>query len=112
MTQPDESILVSDGKTLWFYNPFVEQATATWLKDATGNTPFMLIARNRASDWQQYNIKQDGDNFVLTPKASNGNLKQFTINVGRDGTIHQFSAVEQDDQRSAYQLKIPAKRRG
>ncbi|ESC73503.1 lipoprotein chaperone [Salmonella enterica subsp. enterica serovar Newport str. VA_R100512572] len=105
MTQPDESILVSDGKTLWFYNPFVEQATATWLKDATGNTPFMLIARNQASDWQQYNIKQDGDNFVLTPKASNGNLKQFTINVGRDGTIHQFSAVEQDDQRSAYQLK-------
>ena len=67
MTQPDESILVSDGKTLWFYNPF--------------------------------------DDFVLTPKASNGNLKQFTINVGRDGTIHQFSAVEQDDQRSSYQLK-------
>ena len=99
MTQPDESILVSDGKTLWFYNPFVEQATATWLKDATGNTPFMLIARNQSSDWQ------NGDDFVLTPKASNGNLKQFTINVGRDGTIHQFSAVEQDDQRSSYQLK-------
>lgn len=106
MTQPDESILVSDGKTLWFYNPFVEQATATLgLKDATGNTPFMLIARNQSSDWQQYNIKQNGDDFVLTPKASNGNLKQFTINVGRDGTIHQFSAVEQDDQRSSYQLK-------
>ena len=82
MTQPDESVLVSDGKTLWFYNPFVEQATATWLKDATSNTPFMLIARNQSSDWQQYNI-----------------------NVGRDGTIHQFSAVEQDDQRSSYQLK-------
>ncbi len=105
MTQPDESVLVSDGKTLWFYNPFVEQATATWLKDATSNTPFMLIARNQSSDWQQYNIKQNGDDFVLTPKSGSGNLKQFTINVGRDGTIHQFSAVEQDDQRSSYQLK-------
>ncbi len=41
----------------------------------------MLIARNRASDWQQYNnAKQDDDNFVLTP-ASSGNLKQF-INIG------------------------------
>ena len=90
---------------LWFYNPFVEQATATWLKDATSNTPFMLIARNQASDWQNYNIKQNGDDFVLTPKNGSGNLKQFTINVGRDGTIHQFSAVEQDDQRSSYQLK-------
>ena len=105
MTQPGESILVSDGKTLWFYNPFVEQATATLLKDATSNTPFMLIARNQTSDWQQYNIKQNGDDFVLTPKTSNGNLKQFTINVSNNGTINQFSAVEQDEQRSSYQLK-------
>jgi chaperone LolA len=41
----------------------------------------MLIARNQSSDWQQYNIKQNGDDFVLTPKSSSGNLKQFTINV-------------------------------
>ncbi|MFH4294423.1 outer membrane lipoprotein chaperone LolA, partial [Acinetobacter baumannii] len=54
MTQPDESILVSDGKTLWFYNPFVEQATATWLKDATGKTPFMLIARNQPGELKHY----------------------------------------------------------
>lgn len=104
MTQPDESLLISDGKTLWFYNPFVEQVSATWLKDATSNTPFMLIARNQSSDWSQYNIKQTGDNFVLTPKNTTSNLKEFTINVGRDGTIHNFSAVEQDDQRSRYSL--------
>ena len=64
-----------------------------------------LFARNQSSDWQQYNIKQNGDEFVLTPKGSNGNLKQFTINVSSNGTINQFGAVEQDDQRSSYQLK-------
>lgn len=105
MTAPDESVLISDGKTLWFYNPFVEQVSATWLKDATSNTPFMLIARNQGSDWQQYNIKQQGDNFELTPKSADGNLKQFTINVSSNGTINQFSAVEQDGQRSSYALK-------
>ncbi|MGE9550592.1 outer membrane lipoprotein chaperone LolA [Erwinia amylovora] len=105
MTAPDESILISDGKTLWFYNPFVEQVSATWLKDATSNTPFMLIARNQGSDWKQYNIKQQGDNFELTPKSADGNLKQFTINVSTNGTINQFSAVEQDGQRSSYALK-------
>ncbi|WP_437616000.1 outer membrane lipoprotein chaperone LolA [Erwinia sp. V71] len=105
MTAPDESVLISDGKTLWFYNPFVEQVSASWLKDATSNTPFMLIARNQASDWQQYNIKQQGDSFELTPKNPAGNLKQFTINVSTAGTINQFSAVEQDGQRSSYSLK-------
>lgn len=105
MTAPDESVLISDGKTLWFYNPFVEQVSASWLKDATSNTPFMLIARNQASDWQQYNIKQQGDSFELTPKNPAGNLKHFTINVSTAGTINQFSAVEQDGQRSSYSLK-------
>jgi len=105
MTAPDESILISDGETLWFYNPFVEQVSATWLKNATSNTPFMLIARNQGNDWKQYNIKQLGDNFELTPKSADGNLKQFTINVSKSGTINQFSAVEQDGQRSSYALK-------
>ena len=105
MTSPDESVLVSDGETLWFYNPFVEQVTATWLKSATGNTPFMLITRNNANDWKQYNVKQKGDDFELMPKASTGNLKQFAITVTNSGTIKSFTAVEQDGQRSDYQLK-------
>lgn len=105
MTSPDESVLISDGETLWFYNPFVEQATATWLKNATGNTPFMLITRNNPDDWKQYNVKQKGDDFELTPKNASGNLKQFTITVTPAGTIKSFAAVEQDGQRSAYTLK-------
>ncbi|MDR7341786.1 outer membrane lipoprotein carrier protein [Pantoea alhagi] len=105
MTAPDESVIISDGKTLWFYNPFVEQVSATWLNSATSNTPFMLIARNQGSDWKQYNVKQQGDNFELTPKTDAGNLKQFVINVSGNGTINQFSAIEQDGQRSSYVLK-------
>lgn len=103
-TAPDESVLISDGKTLWFYNPFVEQATATWLKDATGNTPFMLITRNDAREWGQYSVRRQGDSFDLTPKSAQGNLKQFSITVTADGTIRNFTATEQDGQRSAYSL--------
>ena len=50
-------------------------------------------------------MKQQGDNFELTPKSANGNLKQFAITVTNDGTIKSFTAVEQDGQRSAYNLK-------
>ncbi len=104
-TAPDESLLVSDGKTLWFYNPFVEQATATWVKDATGNTPFILITRNDPKDWSKYNVTRNGDDFQLVPRAASGNLKQFAISVTGDGTIKGFTATEQDGQRSVYTLK-------
>lgn len=105
MSSPDESILVSDGKTLWFFNPFVEQVTATWLDSVTGDTPFMLITRNSSADWNKYNIQQKGDEFKLTPKTTSGNLKAFTITVTAGGVIKGFVAVEQDGQSSSYVLK-------
>ncbi|EMG6528652.1 MULTISPECIES: outer membrane lipoprotein chaperone LolA [Providencia] len=105
MTSPDGSVLVSDGKNLWFYNPFVEQVTVTNLADATQDTPFLLITRNDPKDWKQYSIIQQGNTFDLKPKQTNGTLKRFSITVSPQGTIEQFSAVEQDGQTSAYQLK-------
>ena len=105
MTSPDESVLVSEGKNLWFYNPFVEQVTVTNLADATQDTPFLLITRNDPKDWKQYSIIQQGNTFDLKPKQTNGTLKRFSITVSPQGTIEQFSAVEQDGQTSAYQLK-------
>ncbi|KPD02013.1 outer membrane lipoprotein chaperone LolA [Moellerella wisconsensis] len=104
MTSPDESVLISDGKDLWFYNPFVEQVTVTSLNDATNDTPFMLITRNNPQDWKQYSIIQQGNSFDLKPKQLNGTLKGFSITVSPDGTIEKFSAIEQDGQVSAYQL--------
>ncbi|MGJ3354417.1 outer membrane lipoprotein chaperone LolA [Providencia sp. Je.9.19] len=105
MTSPDESVLVSDGKNLWFYNPFVEQVTVTNLSDATQDTPFLLITRNDPRDWKQYSIIQRGNTFDLKPKQTNGTLKGFSITVSPQGTIEKFAAVEQDGQTSAYQLK-------
>ncbi|AIN47239.1 Outer membrane lipoprotein carrier protein LolA [Candidatus Palibaumannia cicadellinicola] len=92
---PDESILISDGKTLWFYNPLVEQVIANSLKDITNNTPFLLITGNRTSDWRQYNIKQTNNHFLLLPKSNNSNYKKITITITIDGTIQSFSILEQ-----------------
>ncbi|VAX76680.1 Outer-membrane lipoprotein carrier protein [Serratia symbiotica] len=105
ITSPDESVLISDGQTLWFYNPFIEQATATWLKSANEKTPLMLIMRNNVKDWEQYQVHQKNDNFELTPKSTTGNLKKFAVSVTDSGTICSFAVVEQDGQRTTYVLK-------
>ena len=63
----------------------------------------MLIARNDSKEWQNYDVKQNGDRFELTPKTEN-NLKHFSITVSPNGQIQQFAATEQDGQVSQYQL--------
>ncbi|MGT0150508.1 outer membrane lipoprotein chaperone LolA [Vibrio metschnikovii] len=52
--EPDENILVSDGQTLWYYSPFIEQVSIYNQQQATEQTPFILLTRNQASDWNAY----------------------------------------------------------
>ncbi|UDG79822.1 outer membrane lipoprotein chaperone LolA [Candidatus Steffania adelgidicola] len=105
ITEPDESRLISDGKTLWFYNPFVKQATANYLKKSIENTPFMLILTSNSEDWRQYHVRQDGNDFWLVPKSDEGNPKEFRINITDNGTMKAFSIVEHDGLCSVYELK-------
>lgn len=102
---PQETQLISDGKTLWFYDPFVEQVTANWVKDAVNNTPFVLLTSNEKAHWQQYAVEQRADTFVLKPKDKKSNIKQFDIRIDVNGTLKNFSTTERDGQVNQYLLR-------
>ena len=101
-TLPDENTLVSDGKTLWYYSPFIEQVSIYWQEQATEQTPFVLLTRNRASDWDNYHVMQQGDMFTLTPTAVDSNQGQFKLEINEQGAVKGFSVIEQDGQTSSF----------
>ncbi|OBW91339.1 outer membrane lipoprotein chaperone LolA [Gallibacterium salpingitidis] len=105
ITAPQESEMISDGKTLWFYDPFVEQATANWVSEAVNNTPFVLLTSNDQSHWAHYQVQQKDDVFTLTPRNSKSNIKQFTIRINADGLLNSFSTIEKDGQANLYILR-------
>jgi len=78
-TEPDETFIISDGETLWFYDPFIEQATAYNLAQSIHNTPILLLTSNDETLWQQYLVKQSSDNFVITPLKDNSQIKSLTV---------------------------------
>jgi outer membrane lipoprotein carrier protein lolA len=102
---PQETQIIADGQTLWFYDPFVEQVTANWVKDAVNNTPFVLLTSNDKSHWEQYSVEQKSDTFVLKPKAKNSNIKQFDIRIDESGVLKGFSTIEKDGQSNQYVLR-------
>ncbi len=108
---PDENLLVTDGKTLWYYNPFVEQVTLMGLDKATTQTPFVLLTRNKASDWDNYSVTQSGDAFTVSPKADSAIKSEFVVRIQASGEVTGFSVVEQDGQRSDFSFsKFEAKK--
>ena len=101
-TFPDENLLVSDGQSLWYYSPFIEQVSIYWQEQATEQTPFVLLTRNRASDWDNYQISQKGDQFTLIPTAVDSTQGQFQINIDAKGVVKGFNVVEQDGQKGLF----------
>lgn len=100
--EPDENLLVSDGKTLWHFDPFVEQVTLYRAEEALEQTPFVLLTRNKASDWDAYHVEVQGDVFTLTPTALDSNQGRFQISISDKGVVNGFKVIEQDGQQSEF----------
>ncbi|NLS11471.1 outer membrane lipoprotein chaperone LolA [Vibrio sp. SM6] len=103
-TYPDENVLVSDGKTLWYYSPFIEQVSIYWQEQATEQTPFVLLTRNRPSDWNNYVVSQQGDTFTLVPVARDAAQGRFNIHIDAKGIVKGFDVIEQDGQQGKFEF--------
>ncbi len=99
---PDEQLIVSDGESIWMYNPFVEQVSIHSLKDVIANTPFMLIAGTDQAAWEDYRVtKKAGVYTVITPNDPAAAV--FTLQF-KQGEMSQFSVQEQQGQHSQFAL--------
>ena len=99
---PDEQLIVSDGESMWLYNPFVEQVSIYSLKDAITNTPFMLIAGAEQAAWEEYRVTKKADVYTVTT-PNDPAAAVFTLQFDQ-GEIAQFSVQEQQGQNSQFAL--------
>lgn len=103
-SEPDESLIVSDGETLWFYDPFVEQATAYALESAIANTPILLLTSQDESMWQNYRIsKVNETSFVVHALDSNSQVKKLELSFEQD-KLAGFVILDASGQLSRFTL--------
>jgi outer membrane lipoprotein carrier protein len=111
---PDETLIVSDGNTLWFYDPFIEQASAYSLAKSIHNTPILLLTSDEPQLWQQYNVieqqgvVESGLRFVVMPKDENSQIKKLTLTFNdtenNDVQLSEFSFQDATGQISQISL--------
>ncbi|RRD68313.1 outer membrane lipoprotein carrier protein LolA [Comamonadaceae bacterium OH2310_COT-174] len=109
--KPFPQQIVGDGKTLWIYDPDLEQVTARDQQRALSSTPAAIVssASTRAALERDFKLESapdaDGLQWVLaTPKASDGTLRSVRIGFAGDA----LAALEIEDnfgQRSALRFE-------
>lgn len=102
MNEPDETSIISDGTDMWVYTPAVDQVSVMDLKKAVDNRLMLLITDSHNAIWNVYNVTRKQDSFTLKP--TDGSNQDFVISVLPTGMISNFSIIEEDGQRSYYEL--------
>jgi len=106
---PEEDLIISDGVTMWMYNPFIEQVSLINLSDAIAGTPFVLLSGATQEQWAKYVIKKQGNQFMIKTKDASAPQNSFIFEFDTTGNISRFEVIEAQGQRSDFTLTYPQK---
>ena len=107
---PEEELIVSDGLTIWYYSPFIEQVTLINFADAINDTPFALLAGASEQQWESYAVTKKDNQFIVT-NPSQAQSTSFIFEFDNSKNISKFVVFEAQGQRSEFTLTHHAKQK-
>ena len=104
VTKPDEELIVSNGVDMWLYSPFIEQVTIMNFSDAIAGTPFALLSGADASEWMNFDVKKQTNQFVVKNNKNELNANTFTFIFDNKDNVSEFVVQEAQGQKSTFKL--------
>ncbi len=105
---PDKSILNCDGKSIYYYEPEINQVTIFSMDKVDGSSPFWIVLSDNDEAYNRFNIKANKGNdgvldFILTPKNS-GDNSSYTLHFDNEGLL-SVTMLDANKQKISYNLK-------
>src|SRR5690606_23928117 len=84
-SSPSKQTIATTGKTVWIYDPDLQQAVRQSLDEQVANTPALLLSGNTNQIMQSYRVTQPNKGktyYTLYPKQKDGAFQSLTISFG------------------------------
>ncbi|NHN35826.1 outer membrane lipoprotein chaperone LolA [Pseudomaricurvus alcaniphilus] len=82
--QPFPQLLVSDGATLWLYDPDLEQATISAVDDQLNQSPAVIFSGDPAAIRERFEVSRAASGeFSLTPRQQDGHFRRLDLNFDK-----------------------------
>jgi outer membrane lipoprotein carrier protein len=104
-TEPEPNLFIGDGQSLWFYNEVLEQLTIYDAASEVNRTPFVLLTSTKPELWAQYDVSQQGEQFVIRSKDVDSPVKQLTLSFSA-GALSNMTVLDINQQRSEFNFNL------
>ncbi len=101
--EPNESVLIADGESLWNIDPFVEQATVFDQQQAIDSNPMVLLAQSNSDAWQNFSITQtiggSSEDFRVEALSDDSQIAALVLSfVGEE--LSKLTIIDRQQQTS------------
>lgn len=77
---PDESIIVADGTSVYYFDAMLEQVTIYPFQRELNSSPLILLVAKDDATWNNYEVSKISENeFKITPKNTSSLIAQILI---------------------------------
>lgn len=97
--EPNESVLLAEGTNIWNVDPFLEQVVVYGSDSALENNPLILLTDPDSSKWQEFEVSQLDNQFVIIPKVFNGGVESLRLVFNGD-TLVELESQDGQKQKS------------
>jgi len=107
ISEPNESLIVSDGKALWLYDPFIEQVSVYSVTDAIINTPILLLSNPSKIIWRDYEVERIAKNrYLIKSKNNDSQVKSLELSFSNNAStqLEEFVILDATGQLSRVKL--------
>ena len=101
LDEPNESILIADGQTLWHVDPFVEQVVALEQKQSIENNPLILLTNAQSDAWKNFKVNQQDNIFTINATQTGASIVKLILHFEQDQLVELNM---QDSQQQLSQL--------
>lgn len=103
VTEPNESVLVADGETVWYFDPFVEQVTAYSQQEMSKSTPVLLLAQPYSELWNDYQVAKIDQRYVLSANQNDqAQVQSLSISFNENDVLKQLNIVDLQGNNSTF----------
>jgi outer membrane lipoprotein carrier protein len=103
-TEPEETLIISDGTSLWFYDPFIDQVSLYSFNRSIVNTPVLLLTSEDPSLWNNYQVSKGQNNsYVIHSLDSNSQVQSLELSFDNQ-QLSKLSLVDSTGQVSHISL--------
>ncbi|SFD46798.1 outer membrane lipoprotein chaperone LolA [Pseudoalteromonas denitrificans] len=102
-TEPDETLLVSNGVKTYYFDSFAEQVSIFNSNKLIQSTPFILLTSNDEKLWQKYTVTLANNAYTVTPKSlDNAQVSALVIYFKNDKGLEKLEIKDVSGQTSYF----------